>query len=73
MAARIASFLEAGGDARVFLAEGEIRPNEDLLGKAREAQTAEVILVLFSHHCALPLGTRSQWEWEPSVCEERMG
>ena len=62
MAARIASFLEAAGDARVFLAEGEIGPNQDLLGKAREAQTAEVILVLFSHHCALPPGTRSQWE-----------
>jgi hypothetical protein len=62
IAARIASFLEAGGDARVFLAEGEIGPNQDLLGKAREAQTAEVILVLFSHHCALPPGTRSQWE-----------
>jgi hypothetical protein len=62
IAARIASFLEAAGDARVFLAEGEIGPNEDLLSKAREAQTAEVILVLFSHHCALPPGTRSQWE-----------
>jgi hypothetical protein len=68
MAARIASFLEAGGDARVFLAEGEIGPDEDLLGKAREAQTAEVILVLFSHHCALPPGTRSQWE--PVLVEE---
>ena len=62
MADRIASFLEAGGDARVFLAEGEIGPNEDLLTRAREAQAADVILVLFSHHCALPPGTRSQWE-----------
>jgi hypothetical protein len=68
IAAGIASFLEAGGDARVFLAEGEIRPNEDLLSKAREAQTADVILVLFSHHCALPPGTRSQWE--PALVEE---
>jgi hypothetical protein len=62
MADRIASFLEACGDARVFLAEGEIGPNEDLLTKAREAHTADVILVLFSQHCALPPGTRSQWE-----------
>lgn len=62
MADRIASFLEAGGEARVFLAEGEIGTNEDLLAKAGEAQTADVILVLFSHHCALPPGTRSQWE-----------
>jgi len=68
MAARIASFLEAGGDARVFLAEGEIGPDEDLLAKAGEAQTADVILVLFSHHCALPPGTRSQWE--PVLVEE---
>ena len=68
MADRIASFLEAGGDARVFLAEGEIGPDENLLAKAREAQTADVILVLFSHHCALPPGTRSQWE--PVLVEE---
>jgi hypothetical protein len=62
MADRIASFLEAGGDARVFLAEGQIGPGEDLLAKAGEALTADVILVLFSHHCMLPPGTRSQWE-----------
>jgi hypothetical protein len=68
IAASIASFLEAGGDARVFLAEAEIRPNEDLLSKAREAQTADVILILFSRNCALPAGTRSQWE--PALVEE---
>jgi hypothetical protein len=68
MAEGVASFLEAGGDARVFLAEGEIGPDEDLLTKAREAQTADVILVLFSHHCALAPGTRSQWE--PVLVEE---
>jgi hypothetical protein len=77
MADRIASFLEAGGDARVFLAEGEIGPNEDLLTKAREAHTADVILVLFSHHCALPPGTRSQWEGvlveEPKANGVRIG
>jgi hypothetical protein len=68
MADRISTFLEAGGDARVFLAEGEIGPNEDLLAKAREAQTADVILILFSQHCALAQGTRSQWE--PVLVEE---
>jgi hypothetical protein len=68
VAERIASFLEAGGDARVFLAEGEIGPNEDLLTKAREAHTADLILVLFSHRCALPPGTRSRWE--PVLVEE---
>jgi hypothetical protein len=68
MAESIASFLEAGGQARVFLAEGQIGPHEDLLAKAREAQTADVILVLFSSHCALPPGTRSQWE--PVLVEE---
>lgn len=77
MADRIASFLEAGGDARVFLAEGEIEPNEDLLAKAGEAQTADVILILFSHHCALAPGTRSQWERvlveEPKAKDIRIG
>ena len=68
IAAAIASFLEAGGDARVFLAEGEIQPNEDLLSKARDARTADVVLILFSHHCALPPGSRSQWE--PVLVEE---
>jgi hypothetical protein len=77
VAAGIASFLEAGGDARVFLAEGEIRPNEDLLSKTRDAQTADVILVLFSRHCALTPGTRSQWERvlveEPNAQGVRIG
>ena len=77
MADGIASFLEAGGDARVFLAEGEIGPNEDLLTKALEAQTADVILVLFSQHCPLPPGNRSQWERvlveEPRAKDIRIG
>jgi hypothetical protein len=77
IAGRVASFLEAGGDARVFLAEGEIGPDEDLLAKAGEAQTADVILVLFSRHCALAPGTRSQWERvlveEPRSKDVRIG
>jgi hypothetical protein len=77
MAGRVASFLEAGGDARVFLAEGEIGPNEELLAKAGEAQTADLILVLFSRHCALEPGTRPQWERvlveEPKASGVRIG
>ena len=73
----VASFLEAGGDARVFLAEGEIGPNEDLLSKVGDAHAADVILVLFSHHCPLAPGTRSQWERvlveEPKVQGVRIG
>jgi len=61
IAARIASFLEAGGDARVFLAEGESGRTRPARQGPRGAN-CEVILVLFSHHCALPPGTRSQWE-----------
>jgi hypothetical protein len=42
------AFLEAGAGVRVLLAEGEIGPGEDLVGKAREARMADIVLVLFS-------------------------
>lgn len=61
-ARRIAEFLERGADVRVFLDEGEIRADEDLLAKAREARTADIALVLFSRQSLPPRWARAQWE-----------
>jgi hypothetical protein len=61
-AAAIAALVEGVGDARVFLDEGELRPGEDLAGKAREARMADVALVLFSRASLPPRWGRAQWE-----------
>ena len=70
LARRIAEFLERGADVRVFLEEGEMRPNEDLAQKAREARVADIVLVLFSRHSLPPRWARVQWEG-PLVNEPR--
>jgi len=67
-AARIAAFLERGADVRVFLEEGEMRPGEDLASKARDARTADAILVFFSRASLPPRWPRAEWE-EPLVTE----
>jgi hypothetical protein len=67
-ARRIAEFLERGADVRVFLEEGEIRPGEDLVGKAREARMADMAVVLFSRESMPPRWSRAQWE-APLVTE----
>ncbi len=61
-AAAIAALVEGVGDARVFLDEGELRPGEDLAGKAREARMADVALALFSRASLPPRWGRAQWE-----------
>jgi len=61
-AAAIATLVEGVGDARVFLDEGELRPGEDLAGKAREARMADVALVFFSRASLPPRWVRAQWE-----------
>ena len=61
-ATRIAEFLEAGADVRFFLDDGEMRAGEDLVSKARDARTADVALVIFSHHSLPARWTRAQWE-----------
>lgn len=58
----IAAYLEAGVDVRVLLEEGEIRPGEDLVRKAREGRMADVILVVFSRHSLPSPWPRSKWE-----------
>jgi hypothetical protein len=61
-AARIAEFLERGADVSVLLEEGEMRPGEDLAGKAREARMADIVVVLFSRHSLPSPWPRSRWE-----------
>jgi len=62
MASRVAAFLERGTDVRVFLAEGEMRTEDDLASKAREARAADIILVLFSRDSLPSRWPRAQWE-----------
>jgi hypothetical protein len=62
IATQIAEFLEAGAGVRVLLAEGEIRPDEDLVQKAREARMADIILVLFSRNSLPSPWPRYKWE-----------
>jgi len=64
LAERLAKFLEQGADVRVFLEEGAIGAGEDILSKAREARTADIIIVLFSRESMAlsPSWSRSQWE-----------
>ncbi len=61
-AAALAEFLERGADVEVMLEDGEIRPGEDLVSKARDARTADIILVLFSRNSLPPRWARAQWE-----------
>jgi hypothetical protein len=61
-AQRVADFLERGADVRVFLEEGEMRPGEDLAGKARQGRLADIILVFFSRDSLPSRWPRAQWE-----------
>lgn len=76
-AEQIAAFLEQCGDVRVLLDDGEIEPGEDLVEKAREARTAEVVLIVFSHQSLPRPWLRRQWEdalvREPAADGTRMG
>ena len=64
LAQRLARFLEQGTDVRVFLEEGELKPGEDLLSKARDARMADIVVVVFSRESMAlsPRWTRAQWE-----------
>jgi hypothetical protein len=62
IAKSLADFLERGADVRVFLAEGEIRPDTDLIAMAREGRTADVVLVLFSRESWRSRTPRAEWE-----------
>jgi len=61
-AAAIASFLERGADVRVFPEEGEMEAGGALEQKAREARTADIVLVLFSRRSLPAPWQRAVWE-----------
>ncbi len=62
LARSLAEFLDRGADVRVFLDEGEMRPGEDLAGKARDARMADIAIVLFSRESMPSRWPRAQWE-----------
>ena len=76
LATETADFLRKGADVRVFLDEGEIPEGGDLAEKAREARTAEIVLVFFSRNSLPPRWPRSLWEDalvnEPAAAGVRM-
>jgi hypothetical protein len=76
-AAAVAAFLERGAEVRVFLEEGEMRPGEDLVAKARDARMADAVLVFFSRESMPSRWARAQWEEalvkEPAAEGVRMG
>lgn len=61
-AAAIARFLERGADVRVFPEEGAIPVGGALEQKARDARTADIVLVLFSRRSLPPRWPRALWE-----------
>lgn len=64
----LAEFLERGADVRLYLEEGEIREGEDILSKARDARTADLIVVLFSRD-SMP-GRWRREQWQPALVDE---
>ena len=76
-AAALAAFVERGANVRVFLEEGELRPGEDLVAKARDGRMADMVLVLFSQHSLPARWARALWEaaliHEPAEEGVRMG
>lgn len=61
-AAAIARFLERGANVRVFAEEGEMEAGGALEEKAREARTADMVLVLFSRRSLRARWPRAVWE-----------
>ena len=77
MARSLAEFLERGADVRVFLDEGEMRPGEDLVAKARDARMADIVIVMFSRDSWRTRTPRAEWEGsfvtEPAAEGVRIG
>jgi hypothetical protein len=70
LAERLAKFLEQGADVRLFLEEGELRPGEDLLSKARDARTADIVVVFFSRESMALSPSWARAHWEAPLVEE---
>ncbi|HXA50101.1 MAG TPA: toll/interleukin-1 receptor domain-containing protein [Candidatus Acidoferrum sp.] len=59
---RVVAFVERGAEVRCFLEEGAMAPGDDLAAKAREARTADLVLVFFSRASLPSRWPRAQWE-----------
>lgn len=70
LAERLARFLEQGADVRVFLDDGELRDSEDLLSKARDARTADMVVVLFSRESMALSASWARANWEAPLVTE---
>lgn len=77
IAGHLAAYLDAGAGVRVLLDEGEMRPGEDLVQKAREGRMADIVLVLFSRNSLPSPWPRAKWEaaliTEPAEENVRLG
>ncbi len=62
LAATLATFLERSAGVRVFFAEGELRPGEDLSAKATEARMADIIVPLLSRNSVPVPWPRAHWQ-----------
>ena len=64
----LTEFLERGAGFQVFLQDGEIAEDENIVSKAVDGLQAEVILLVLSP-CSVP----ERWvraEWEPALFDE---
>lgn len=62
LAERLAAFIERGATVRILIDQGAMLPGEDLAEKARQAQSCDMALVLFSRTSLPSRWPRAQWE-----------
>jgi len=68
VASRLAGFLEFGCDLTCYVDDGQIGENQDLIAKAEEGLSADVLLLLLS-----PPSSPTRWvreRWEPVLFEQ---
>jgi len=66
----LAAFLERGAGVEVLLEEGEMPPGGDLIAKAEEGLSADVVLVLLSPEAVPPRWVLERWKsvfWEQAA------
>ncbi|MEO7652828.1 MAG: toll/interleukin-1 receptor domain-containing protein, partial [Bryobacteraceae bacterium] len=62
LAEECAALLERAGGFRVFLEDGELQPGEDVVSKAADALSADVMLIFLSQEAAPERWHRPDWE-----------
>ena len=66
----LAAFLERGAGVEILLEEGEMPPGGDLIAKAEEGLSADVVLVLLSPEAVPPRWVLERWKsvfWEQAA------